>query len=437
MRSSIREIEPLRRRLTVVLWIVAVVSGLLTYWGLAALLPRPKAILLALVSVILATTSWGFLIAQWGRGSTQDRHQLTVLFAMPVALLVCLTSTFLAFYGMALPEAQRRDLVQIVDEASTLTQELERRRSAEQRLIPVLEAAARSYRDAAEEERASGRYSGRRGRRGSVFAGLETLASSFEEAARVMQEDEQDAAQALRDARTTLLAMRGLAVSAAADANALREASLQFEQHLLRLNAALTRAGESPVENVLSVIEGGLAQQQQTPITARRAKHRRQEAAGQKAVARMAHDTERRLEKVIGQLDRREIPVPMLRLALPFEAIAAHLEFVFPYLAYAVAIDLLLPVIALLMLGFVMQRLPQKQGASATSTRPTKTPSLPLEAEETDASTARQDPPLTLVRPPGHDKETHEPAEGSALARLIERRQARAPSGGDPGRQAA
>ncbi|MEM7151315.1 MAG: hypothetical protein AAF799_00660 [Myxococcota bacterium] len=362
MTTRILQIKRSENRFGWVIRFASASSGIITFMGLVGTQPLWLATLLASVSVVLASVGWTFLLRAWPRANRRERGMLLRLVALPVLGLVVLSSSVIGIFGLATPQAIRQDMVQITDEVAPVIQAQRSRIEAEQQLLPLLEQAAREFAAMAEDEATRGRFTGHRGRRGRIYGDLKALAGNFEAAANTFREGQEGARLALREAQIALGQLRRLSLEAGSGRQELRRASEGYRQALETLAGALTRARLSPLESTLSIVEAGIAQQRRSTTTARSARRREREEAAATAVGQIAAQSQRRLDDLVGGLPSDSPQLLPMRLALPVEAVAKHWPYILPLAAYVLAIDLVLPALMIVMLGFLHQRLRHSSG---------------------------------------------------------------------------
>jgi len=359
--STLAERAAWERRFSIATVITGVISGVMTYLGLMLLLGSMlQSLLLALVSVVLQVTCYRFLISQYGKASPSERGTLWGTVMGPVIVVVFLTSTFLAFYYMGVPQARKHDFIAVVEQGTDHLKEIKEKRGREAELAPVMKELSQRYADLVRAEVENGAVSGRRGH-GKTASNLQSLAGTFRQAKNILLAEQERSSTALAEADRILLAMREIASQAGTGGEVMGEATQRFSAQLLALNAAIERTQNSPVDSVVETVRSGLAQQRHSPITARTRRGRRRQQRAADAVLAIAQESEEQLRRAVADLDQRPVETPAFRLLLPLELLQTYFHYVFWFLAYALAFDLLIPGVAIVSVAYLTRRLPREE----------------------------------------------------------------------------
>lgn len=354
---SIEEYEKWKRIFFVVLFVVSIVSGWMTFRGLTAFTEKSVAAVLALISFVLAYCCWSFACEFAPRAGKRAQGQLLVSVVYPTIVLVALTSTSLGWMGLAVPESERLAMVTMVDEGAQVLQKLERQRASEAAVLPALSVQAEEWSAMSADERRHGRFF-KRGR-GKITGDLEAIGRAYRSAHETLEKDRQRFEEAGRKAEAALQSMRRIADEASASTGAMSEASAKFSTQLYRFDEALGVMSVSSLDTALRGIDSAMSQQRNAPLLSRGDKRRAREKEATRQITKMAEDARASVLETLREVDAGPVEVPLMRMPLATEALGEHLLAVAHLGAYPIAIDAFLPLTCLLAMSYLRRRLPR------------------------------------------------------------------------------
>lgn len=373
------------------------VSVCMTGEGLYMLIGSwPYALLLVVFSGISIYFSYSLLLHTFPRAGSYDRVKLGALGAGIVVLVVVPTSTTFGVAAFAAPESVKLSLGDISDEASARLSELQKLRAAEQAVVPALQAASAEFEALAKDEVENRRFSGTPSEKeGPISQDLRGIARGFESAANLVKSDEERLKTAAGEAETAVSQMHKIASEAKANADSMRTSSEAFKKELAKFDVAMADLARSSLDaDLLAPVDAAIRQQAQSPLTGRAESIRAKQQAAKDTIATLAAQARAAAANQIAEARARPEPgteaaPEPLEVPEPMDAVIKHFARVVHTAAYPIAIDIGLPLISLLALTLMRERVAGGVLPASQINMPypmTRTRELPDDSSSADAS---------------------------------------------------
>lgn len=282
-----------KRRNGVALIVVALIGFYLNYRGLRVITEASVALPLAFVCALFHVGSWAFIfdaVPRLGSYPT-TRGGILVISGVVVTAFVLMTSTYLAWTGIAGPPSQRRHMMTIGDEAMTSVTDLRDAHGREQELRDAVIQAAKSFNRNAQDERDHGLFTAQK-TPGPVYAAIQSVADTYSDAAAILEKDDEVFKRDRAEAEAIISQMRSLQAEAAEHDERVQEINVRFANLTLRLNDLLSEMKQSPATSVLAMVRKSDAIVAMLP-----ARRDPNSEAARASLLKLVKDTKQRIEE--------------------------------------------------------------------------------------------------------------------------------------------
>ena len=265
-----------------------------------------------------------------------------------------ITSTFFASFGLAADRARNRAMQDIAGDAETTLSALYRRRMKEAELVGPLEDMASVHESSTNREIKSGFLSRTRGK-GRVSANISGLKQGFSDAAEAIKRQTREVERSYKKGNKTIANIYTILDSE--ERNTDEKARLT-QKKLASLNPVIIQLESSALPRVESIIDGV---ERLYMVKSGSAKMERARLQIKESLDESKNIV---LEKLSDLESTEEIFVKTYRVPDAFQAIFEYWPYVAPAFGYALACDVLIPVLAMFFVSYIARERPQQQKKS-------------------------------------------------------------------------
>ena len=339
------------KRLVLLTWFACFVSAILTYVGYRKLHPGEGVFteyllpaLLAMLSGGGAFVTWHFIIDRYQRAPNSEKRQFLLKIGAGVIVFLLMTSTGFAAMGLAADRARIRAMKEIAAQAETLLAMLYRQRMQEAELVGPLEDMAGVHGSSEKREKSSGLVSkGRRGR-GRVSDNVGGLREGFTEAANALKKQSKNAERLYAKGNGILGDIRAVVDN---EEKGTEEKSRLIQKKLAYLNPIFIQLNNSSLPRVRSLIDGVDRLYMINDGSAK------MERAMQSIAGSIGESKTIILDKLSELENTDEIFIKTYRVPDVFQAVADYWPYIAPAFFYALAADVLIPILAMLIVAYM------------------------------------------------------------------------------------
>ncbi len=318
----------------------SVLSGIFTFNGLLGDYSFGFALLMASIGVVMSVAAFSFLFSQFPKAGWQKRKRLLWV-GLVASVLLLLTSTQYSIFGLSGDKAKLHHLSVSLKQAEDKFSEIISIRKREQRLIPSLQNMEGVFRGMASREVTGGALSRKVGH-GPVSANLAGLSQGYKEAVSTLKRQDRAVNSLFTRGSRLLDDIRGVVNDQELPVNAKNE---QVQRKFMKLNTLFAEAQNSVLPSIVSLVE-----RIDSLFTAG---SDRETDEVLKGVVQPLAESKTLILSQIAELGSQEIRVPSFRVMGSQEAVITYWGICLPGFSYALAIDLVIPIMLLFFLTYL------------------------------------------------------------------------------------
>jgi hypothetical protein len=362
LRITMKEYRKWLSWLRLMLLLAFSVSVFLTYQGLY--LTIGERWLAMALSVFAGMVSWvmsAFLLEYFSRGNGPERAFLLRYVALPVGVMVCITSTGYATLSMASPQAIKLELQERTEEAQAIALKRTQEHQQEVRAVGILQVPGTEFGTLSKNEIDVGSLGGVAGE-GKISNDLAAIGRGFEASATAVEAAQLKKHEAGKAAMKAVDGMRSVTESAQANDASIRSAQTEFAKHLRAFETAMGELRESSLPaDVLAPVDAALELQKVSPLTAKE-KNLDKQKAGATAAEALAQNARNKTQAALDEIRIDTAERQPLRMPSPMESVFEHWREVAYLGALPLVLDLGAPLVAIACLMFLGARLVPEPG---------------------------------------------------------------------------